>query len=115
MEGVFDNLEKDTDDKVEVVERGGGRNGTEQEAKEEVVAEKIDINDEEKQKNEMTKEFKRWRLASLNINIVWPFVKLIGVFSSLLFIISSVSLVICACFLPVILRPLSYNTYICSV
>ena len=29
MEEVFDNLEKDTDDKVEVVERGGGRNGTE--------------------------------------------------------------------------------------
>ena len=29
MEGVFDNLEKDTDEKVEVVERGGGRNGTE--------------------------------------------------------------------------------------
>ena len=78
------------------------------------MAEKIDINDEEKEKNEMTKEFKRWRLASLNINIVWPFVKLIGVFSYLLFVLSSIALVICACFLPVILIPLSYNPYVCS-
>ena len=90
MKEVFSNLDKDTDDKGEVAEIGRGENDTEDEAKQEVMVERIDINDEEKQNNEMIKEFKRWRLASLNINIVWPFVKLIGVFSYLLFIISSV-------------------------
>ena len=33
MEGVFSNLDKDTDDKGEVVEIGRGENGTEEEAK----------------------------------------------------------------------------------
>ena len=56
----------------------------------------------------------RQGLTLLNINIVWPFVKLIGVFASLLTIPSPVELVFCACFLPVVLIPRCSNPSVCS-
>ena len=60
----------------------------------------------------MRKLLNRWRLTSLNISILRPFVKSIDVFASLISILSSVALVICACFICFILIPCSYNYYV---
>ena len=57
----------------------------------------------------MRKLLNRWRLTSLNISILRPFVKSIDVFASLISILSSVALVICACFICFILILCSYK------
>ena len=45
---------------------------------------------------------------------LWPFIKLIDVFAPLLYIPSTIELIVCACFLPVILSPCPSNPSIWS-
>ena len=52
---------------------------------------------------DLTEGFHRQGLALLNIKILLTFVMFIGVFASLLSITSSVELIVCACFISVVL------------
>ena len=78
---------------------------------EEVTEQMVDINDEEKDNQCNNKKSNIRRISSL-INIISrPFFKLIDVFSPLFCIILYTQLIICACYIPVILSPLDFNHF----
>ena len=85
-------------------------NDTDKEVKEELTADMVEKNNKDKRNKRNEDLIRRQRLASLNINILCPFVKFIDVFASLFSIICCTNYL--KFFSPCYLDTKSYNPYV---